>query len=608
MRDHDEHSRSFSLPDTMSPLCAAGPLLVIQVSLMQSDKEKDLLNGKRVKIVDEDFMRRLSESVFTSHIQFAPAVSRRAWDAFIQAALKKETHLLAEAAQLAEEGVSKSLADLCSSLEKVSPAAAVELLIGERPGKLGQYRVPKGAETISLSRGAWLIGVFGSGDEASSYEAQKTFNKYVRWVTAHLIQLHITSLAEPDETEREIAYNYNRLVINRLVEPETRMMWVTDEITREIGKWVDTNAELPKLSGVFDSNISHRIGENSAKAQTILRAALTNKSQIREPFSTILLDDLPEALVDSLTAKARPLTESNVERALKSEDPITTPFVRIENYTWVLGRSAWLMQRDDPLFRLAMQASPRGKEGQVFEDVTASLLRKWGPHDLTWSSSVDLVSPATSNTEEPDDLDVFGFSSGTAFIGECKANRLSDNISSVGASFETVVLDKAVEQIETRVEHWNAGWRPENGVQTSAGEVTGFGVTFSSYGGMLWTSKKLLRDGQPVRHTVLPLYSLILAVSIIDSPQRLKRYFDYRLETFLKGATNSDELEFMLGFIREENDPLPAIPEGTNVVFRQYELSETGVWIDPRKYPNEDNWKNQFVCEFWEHTKPVTPS
>lgn len=555
---------------------------------------------------DNDFIRKLHENAYTSHIKFAPNEAKAAWNAYVDAVANGSSRSLAAATQQAEAAVSKSLTELCDVLTSVSPLASLELLFGERRDRLDEYVIPKGAETVSLARGAWLIGVFGDGEDSSRYGALNAFNKYVRWVTAYLVKLHISSHAIEDKTERNIAGNKSQLEINRLVEPETRMMWIADEITQHIGRWVDANSALTKLPGVLDAQISQLIGENAERAQVALKAALWNKSPtISESFSATLLDGLPERLVQSLTAPNMQITESNVELALKGEGPTTTPFVRIGDTVSILGRSAWLLQRDDALFRIVMQASPRGKEGQVFEDVAASLLREWGPDGITWESSVDLVSPLRG--KDTDDVDVLGCSADLAFIGECKANRLSDNNSSVGANFETVVLNKAVSQLDTRVKHWGQGWRPLPMTQDDTEDVTGFAVTFSSYGGMLWNADRLRKNDAPGQFTVIPLHSLVLAVSIIDQPRGLKSYFDFRLESMANGATNMDELEYMLGFVSTLGNATIVPEESARILFRQYELSDEGVWLDPRVYADRRNWKIRFLSEIWENTNAVTP-
>ena len=561
--------------------------------------------------LDEEFGDSISTNIDAPHIRFAPKETKEAFKLYRKSVNRKDRQSAADAASRAEAAAKQSLSELCGALQNVSPKAAIQLLYGERHDCLYDYMLPKGGEIFSLSRGAWLIGVYGNGTDNSRYGALIAFNKYVRWVAAYLTKLRTATFAELDDTECLASFLPSQLEISRLVEPETRMMWIVDEISASIGRWVDNN--LPTVSDLIGSKPMEVAAENIHEAVSSLWSAYSDrKTAIEEPYSATLLKDIPEGLIRALTAR-RPtaLSEASVEEALLGEEPTTTPFVHIEDTTWVLNRSAWLDHRDDVLFRFAMKESPRDKEGQVFEDVTASMLRKWGPREVAWKSSVDLLSPKSRKCK--DEIDIFGCSDDIAFIGECKANRLSRNNLSVGVSFETVVLDKAVSQLETRITHWYEGWRPDGINPCKASEAVGFAITFSSYGGMLWQYESLIKEYAPVQHAVIPLHSLIFAMSILDGPQDLKRYLEHREAFITSGAVNHDELEYMLTFIAALKGLKVTIPknlldENARILFIQYELDEEGKSIDPRKYSNQQDWKQQFRDDLWDNIKPVTPS
>lgn len=556
------------------------------------------------KPLDEEFIRGILASAYSSHFQFAPREIKEALDICGKSVIRKDRRGATEAALLSEMSTRKSLSELCGALQDVSPKASTHLLAGEHHDCLRDYKSLKSFKTFSLARGTWLIGVFGKGTDDSQYGALQAFNKYVRWVSAYLANLHIAAFAETDDTERLAVHPTRQLEINRLVEPETRMMWITDEISAAIGIWVDRN--LPSISHLIGSEPVLVATENAHKAVNSLKSSFRdNKSFMSEPFSAILLNGISEDLTRKLTARPTVLNEENVEEALLGETPTITPFVHIDDTTWVLNRSAWLMHRDDALFRFAMKESPSDRKGQIFEDVTASMLQKWGPRATTWNSSVDLLRP--ESRKHKDEVDVFGCSDGIAFIGECKANKLSANNSSVGSSFETVVLNNAVSQLETRMTHWSEGWRPNEANPCKASEAIGFAITFSSYGGLLWQSEGLLKEDVPAQYAVIPLHSLVLVASILDEPQDLKLYLEHRERLITGGAANSDELEYILGFISELKGCQATAPEGTRALFRQYQLDENGVWIDPRVHSGLRDWKQQFRDDLWDHTEPVTP-
>lgn len=565
-----------------------------------------MLEDKRNR-VDEEFVRQVYGNAYQTHLKYAPAAARNAWNQHVDAVVRRDFQEARKVGRPVEECAHECLLELCEALGNISPVGALELLLGERPDRLYEYQLPKGAEFISLDRGAWLIGVFGNGHDSTRYGALKVFNKYVRWVAASLIDTHIKSVSSVNDADRILTQTAGQLKTSRLVEPETRMMWVTAEITDEIGKWADTNADQLSTPGMLTSEVAAQINYNVSKATTTLDEAYRNKQRpMPTSFSEMLLDGLPESLVKGLTSSHRPITAHDVEKALTSDAPTIFPFVKIRDKTRVLSRSSWMRRRDDALFRTAMQESPRETEGKVFEDVTTALLQKWGPTGISWQSSVNLVSPQSS--KNADDIDVLGFSENTTFIGECKANRLSENNSSVGANFDEKVLTKATSQLEIRTEHWNCGWRPQLHGQAFADDLMGFITTFSSYGGLLWNPNAVRNGEQSVHFGIFPLYSLILAASTLKSPTDLKNYFSYRLDLITKGVKASDELEYILGFHSAQTEVPHEEQNGAVVLFRQYELNDQGIWIDPRKYHNRKDWKDKFVRQLWTHTTPVTPS
>lgn len=565
-----------------------------------------MLGDKRNR-VDEEFLRQVYDNACQTHLKYAPAAAINAWHQHVDAVVRQDFQEARKVGKQIECCARDCLEKLCAALKDVSPVGALELLFGERPDRLYEYQLPTGAEFISLARGAWLIGVFGNGHDSTQYEALKVFNNYVRWVAASLMDTHIKSVSSVNDVDRILTQTASQLETSRLVEPETRMMWVTAEITDEIGKWADANADRLSTPGILTSEVTAQINCNVSKATTTLDEAYRNKLRsIPASFSEMLLDGLPEALVKGLTASHRSITATDVEAALKSDAPTTFPFVKILDKARVLSRSSWMLRRDDALFRTAMQESPRETEGKVFEDVTTALLQKWGPTGITWRSSVNLVSPQIS--KNTDDVDVLGISENTTFIGECKANRLSENNLSVGANFDDKVLTKAASQLEIRTEHWNCGWRPQLLEQALADDLVGFITTFSSYGGLLWNPNAVRNGEQSVHFGIFPLYSLILAASTLKSPTDLRNYFSYRLDLITKGVKASDELEYILGFHSAQPEAPNEEQNGVVVLFRQYELDNQGIWIDPREYHYRKDWKDKFVGQLWTHTTPVTPA
>lgn len=564
------------------------------------------MSSDKTAQTDDEMLQKVIDNAYRTHLRYATATAKTIWHDYVIALHKRESQQVEILRKAIEECAHGTLQELCIALEEIDPRASLELLFGECNDRLNEYRAPKGGETFSLARGAWLIGVFGNGKKVTQYEALKVFNKYVRWVATHLMELHISSTAFEDDDERVLRNAAKQLEINRLVEPETRMMWITDEITKEIGKWAEVNADSCKISESINSKIAEQINMNTVSTTDSLKEAIANrKNYIPEAFSDMLLNAVPDELLRELTANHQSISPANIQNTLNSDLPTFSPLVELDGKYRVLGRSAWLTQREDALLQLCMQASSQHSQGKVLEDVTTALLQKWGPSSIDWRSSVDLINPKSS--KNPDDIDVLGSSTQAVFIGECKANRLSVNNSSVVANFDTVVLTKAASQLATRITHWKSGWRPSDSDKAFADKVAGFITTFSSYGGLLWNAAEVADGNSSVNFGIFPLYSLVLAVSALKTSDQFWKYLEFRVNSMSHGVKNFDELEYMLGFLSDRGNKVNRGQDGASILFRQYELNDRGAWINPRMYRHKQNWKDEFVIELWKYTEPVTP-
>ena len=109
-----------------------------------------------------------------------------------------------------------------------------------------------------------------------------------------------------NEADRELIKTTSDLEANRLVEPETRMMWIAAEITDEIGKWVDMNADSISNPGILTSKITAQINKNvSMAARALSEAGRNNSRSMPISFSEMLLEGVPEELIQVLTARSR---------------------------------------------------------------------------------------------------------------------------------------------------------------------------------------------------------------------------------------------------------------------------------------------------------------
>ncbi|AZA10796.1 hypothetical protein [Corynebacterium gerontici] len=553
---------------------------------------------------DINYLSQLRDVTNEGHFSFASKKAKQALSLSEKAFDDRDLSLARAAAEKAQSAEDESLKELHHSLQEVHPSAATHLIWGERHTELQEFKPPKGMRYFSCSRGAWILGVFGKGAALGQIAALKYFNKYVRWAAARLIKVEVFDVVSILEDERSSSREISQLELSRLTAIQTRMLWIADEITISAGEWVDEN--LPHCADSLGAGIMKIAKENRRSVrERLIRAAEQKSWKIEEPISKIHLRGLPEGLISELTAKPMVLNEENLKNALLGDGPAITPFVRIQEDTWVLGFSEWLQNCDDSIIRIVMRKSPSHHSGKVFEDITAKLLSKWGPTGMDWNSSIEIFKSGREGGR--DEVDIFAVAEDAVFLGECKANRLSENNSSVGASFETVVKEKAADQLATRVSHWGSGYRPRLGQTHYPDAVLGFIVAFSSYGGLPWQSESLKRNVQQLSFPVFPLHSLIMAVSILGTAQQLKRYLEYRSEWLFKGMQNLDELEYLMGFLGDSNSQAAKTPEGAVPFYRQYDLNAEGRFLDPKDYENASDWKKQWWEAIKEHCVAVTP-
>lgn len=563
--------------------------------------------NSRIKRFSEEKMREVFENAYKTHFQYAPHLAKAIWSRFVEAVFDANESEIKKLRNEIEKCANLALEEFCSVLKEIEPRAALELLYGECNDRWAEFITPKGSDVFSLGRCAWLIGVFGSGHNSSQLHALNAYNKYVRWLASHLMEIQMDLLLADDDGS-SASRAVIRLELNRITEPETRMMWISSEITISAGRWAEENSKICATSSVFNTKVAERINRNVEDALKMSHDAYANKSSSTPiSFSAALLSDIPCDLVKQLTASRRSISPNSVRDVVNSDEMKFYPIVKIDGVYRVLQRSCWLFEREDALLHLCVWQSRPDVRGKVFEDVTATLLNEWGPFDVDWSSSVDLVSALSGKRR--DDVDVFGMSADCVFIGECKANRLSQNNMSAIGNFESVVLDKAVSQLSIRVAHWEEGWRTSDVASECVSDVVGFIVTFSSYGGLLWNAADIEVAGEKVQleFSVFPLHSLVLAVAALKTSAQLKEYLSSRLYAMKQGVINVDELEHLFAYVCDVNKSLCDVPASATVLPRQYELNGDSLYIDPRKYRNSKNWKSRYASELLAYSVPLTP-
>lgn len=560
------------------------------------------MHHRAARVVDGEFRRRASSAAYDSYFRYAPKEVRECWADLTERANNGEKPNFSQALSVVERGKDESLSGLCDVLARVSPEAALWLLPGELPHELSSFDTPSAGESISLSKGAWLVGTYGQGDATSKLDAYGAFQRYAKWQAARLIHGQVRSLQASIDAGEPVTVLGDQIVVSRLVEPETRMAWISDEISLAVGRWVDKEAR--GRAEDFGHSVMLRISGNLQLAQQELSSSIHNPRtfRMRDSFSGILTDGLPEWLIENLTARPSVPEPSAVEAVLTSDYPALHPFVSIRGVTKVLNRSAWLLERDDAFLRLAMRQCPRNDEGRPLEAVSASLLSQWGPTGVSWQSPAR-ISPRGASSAF-DEVDILGCSDETAFIGECKANRLPEKNASLDVTFQEKIVEKAADQLDTRMKDWSQGWRPKSGCRKDI-EPEGFIVTLSSYSGGVWQSPALTKDGEVISYGVFPVHALVLAASVLRSAAQLAEYLRHRAYLLTQGLTNSDELEPLLSYVQSTPGFSVSKPQAAGLIFNQYELSEKGVLYDPRAAAVGSDWKGDLIRTIWLESQPV---
>lgn len=553
-------------------------------------------------------LRGQFDAVFQTHFRFASAHVRDIWNEWSARVSARDSTLANRLTHEIDIEVAAAFQELKATLLRTHPLAATWVLFGERtdPVDMYAYFAPKGGETYSLARGAWIIGAFGKGNHADRTTAYAAFNKYVRWCAAFLAQWNMRSQGTESAHRHHLG---EKIAAHRNLGVETRMRWIAEEICDALGSWVD--ASLGEKKDAVGSHAMRTMSRNAAATfrtlNPLLRAQKGDQVQLPRLEHTVseqLLMGVSDETQAAVTAPPQELTDRALTLALQGEVSDLFPLVRVGGRTLVLQRSAWLVERDRSMLNAVMGMAPSDREGEPLEEVSRVLLNKWGPSNLTWSTG-EIIAPP--NGGDGDETDLLGIGEQAVVIGECKANRLSKNDRSLDTNFEERILNKAASQVAVRATHWKEGWRPP-GHPGSRADATGLVVTLSSYAGGVWSEPHLRVDDEVVDVAILPLHSLILATSAIPDATSLAEYLNWRTRMFKVGLVSPDELELVLTFVSQGSTVPEEVTDNERLTFRGYELSANAVAeLDPRRFRDDNGWRERYITELWKHSNPASP-
>src|SRR5690625_7532345 len=102
------------------------------------------------------------------------------------------------------------------------------------------------------------------------------------------------------------------------------------------------------------------------------------------------------------------------------------------------------------MLNAVMGMAPSDREGEPLEEFSRVLLNKWGPSNLTWSTG-EIIAPP--NGGDGDETDLLGIGEQAVVIGECKADRLSNNDGSLDTTVEERILNHTGSQVAKSATH-----------------------------------------------------------------------------------------------------------------------------------------------------------
>lgn len=473
-------------------------------------------------------------------------------------------------------------------LSKLAPEAALTLVYGEQNTP---WEAPPGCDKFGYARAAWVVGVYATGNDSSKLAAFRFYSKYIRWCATFLLREHISLICGNAVSLAE------HVRAKRLLNPETRMRWISDTICLEIGRWVDR--ELQDQRNIWGSAVMRRINQNLMSA---FKEGKTGE-HLWQSRSEILLAGLPRELIECLTAKSSVGSSLQVKTMLAGETPSSAPIVSIGGCPYVLNQEAWVLDRDRAILNAVMGLLDQSCEGELLESITSSLLNEWGPSDVKWRARDTL---AEVGKKSGFDIDVSGVSRTRTFLGECKANRSPENDGSLEPNFADRVMTRARKQIEKRVAAARHGYRLTSNTGHTLSSTTGFIVTLLDYGGSIWQKTQLNRYETGPEISIIPLHSFVFAVSIIQTGDELSDYLDMRSDLVLNSVDAYDELEFMLAWCNRDGVDMEKIRDAEQVQIRNYDLPpKARLSIEPDLASDRRSWKSCWQKRLMQAIQPT---
>lgn len=490
------------------------------------------------KIATKNEIRRMALKQFHNDWQFAPKPLTESALAALASGSRKRRRLLEDLIPVVEAAVDASIMSLFEALNNVSPEMYLTLL--DSPDSSDHFRTN---ESLPISRAQllWLIATCGRGSSTDINTFSRLFDAYLAWHSVNSMNESLRMMRR--DSEVTIASEVSRQVS---VGYETQMSWTCAEISIATGQWIDKN--IPSATRSWGESLQRQTAEVCRRFYDYHDM----HGRIDEVLGS-LTRGITSATLDRYCFSNSPQTAADLSLILHSDACIRFPVAKIQGRHWVANWEAWTLFRYYTVLEAAMELAAAQKppiaSGTVLEEVTATLLRKWGPVDIKWTTSVDLIERLDTKTVRHD-IDIMGETSDRAIIMEVKANRIPKNRTSVDSNFHDTILEKAQGQLDTRMQAWANGARPASLNATSDSDPIGVAVTLTGYAGAQWNPSGFTHIGSSnaVRYPSSPLPSLVLAMSTLETGEEVANYLEFRQEALARGASSPEELELICAF------------------------------------------------------------
>jgi hypothetical protein len=449
-------------------------------------------------------------------------------------------------------------------LDRLSPQAALSLTLPilQRAPILRHC----GFDTLM-----WLIAAGGRGDSHERRLMIEATQLFGAWVGATTLRAHFDydPLVPVEASRIQSAEG-----VRRAFGLETRMAWTTEMICLELSRQVQAEREFAK-----------ELPELTPVAVTAAMSYSRNLSMLDLPWGRQRPNRTATSLLAQLAVPIKHSERLNPVEALSLGLMEQYPVVTIDGEPYPMAMKSMLFGLELPLFDLVRGRLGGSALGELYERTVRACIKNTAPPGLEVEGPVHVHPPIRDNRLE---TDFVLLSRGrVAVVGECKGLLPSTSAPGVVAALGQD-LRKALRQVELRVGRAKQGstfTRRGGAPLQPSSHIIGLVTPLHGYGSAAWdgTALEMAMEGAA---NVLPLASLLLALSLMISERDFVRYMHWRHAQMSRRLVGLDELEYLLGYLSSNS-----VGHVTDItVLRAYTLpSEFAITQQPLS--NRQHWR-----------------